>query len=169
VCSSDLEMKALFARESARFGDGVPRVSQILLRTVGDDGKPIPAEAAKKAHEKILALKAKLADGADFADLAGRNSEDPGSAARGGDVGFLDNPQPGDVVAQAAYAMKIAETSPPFMSNLGWHIIKITDIRRVPFSEARGKVLAAATGEHCAKLVQKLRAAAKVEAGSVKP
>lgn len=163
------EMKALFEREPVRFGNGVPRVSQILLRTVGDDGRPASAEAAKKAHQRILELKARLADGADFAELAGKFSEDPGSAARGGDAGFMDNPQANDPLAQAAFSLKIAETSPPILSGIGWHILRVTDIRRVSFGEVRGKVLSAVTGERCARLRQQLRAAAKVERGRVSP
>jgi foldase protein PrsA len=76
---------------------------------------------------KAKELKSELDGGADFAELAKENSTDPGSAEKGGDLGFFG---PGAMVPEfeeAAYALKVNEISDPVQSQHGWHIIKVTE------------------------------------------
>ncbi|KKK35994.1 peptidylprolyl isomerase [Mesobacillus campisalis] len=76
---------------------------------------------------KAKELKSQLDEGADFAELAKENSTDPGSAEKGGDLGFFG---PGAMVPEfeeAAYALKVNEISDPVQSQHGWHIIKVTE------------------------------------------
>ncbi|WP_053361803.1 peptidylprolyl isomerase [Bacillus sp. FJAT-27251] len=76
---------------------------------------------------KAKELKSKLDGGADFAELAKENSTDPGSAEKGGDLGFFG---PGAMVSEfeeAAYALDVNEISDPVQSQHGWHIIKVTE------------------------------------------
>lgn len=81
-----------------------------------------------EARNRLLVLKERLDNKADFAELARSRSED-GSAARGGDLGWLS---PGDTVPefeQAMNALKPGEISPPVRSPFGWHLIEVLERR----------------------------------------
>lgn len=84
------------------------------------------------------------AAGADFADVARRCSQDPGSARNGGDLGWFG---PGRMVPEfeeVAFALKDGEISKPFTSAFGWHIIYRVAHRgdTVPsYAEARGSII----------------------------
>lgn len=95
-------------------------------------------EAAKQKAEKLL-LEAKA--GADFAKLAKDNSEDPGSAARGGDLGFIARGRMVPEFEKAGFALsKPGEFAPVVESPFGYHVIKFIERKpAVPktFEEAR--------------------------------
>ncbi len=80
-----------------------------------------------KDEETAKEVKKKLDEGAKFEDLAKEYSQDPGSAANGGDLGFFG---PGKMVPEfeeAAYALDVNEISGPVKSQHGFHIIKVTE------------------------------------------
>jgi peptidyl-prolyl cis-trans isomerase SurA len=95
----------------------------ILVRTDGN--------AADDAKAKATAdtLRARLAGGADFAALARSNSEDPNSAPRGGDLGWFVQDGYGDDFGKHMAALKPDETSQPFRTNAGWHIVQLLGTR----------------------------------------
>jgi len=71
----------------------------------------------------------KLASGGDFAALAAQYSNDPGSASRGGDLGFA---APGNYVEafdKALFALQVGETPPPVKTEFGYHIIRLDELR----------------------------------------
>lgn len=77
--------------------------------------------------EEADAIVKQLAEGGDFAALATEKSTDTGSKDKGGDLGFFKK---GDMVPEfsdAAFAMKVGETSGAVKSDYGYHIIKVTD------------------------------------------
>jgi peptidyl-prolyl cis-trans isomerase SurA len=81
-----------------------------------------------EARNRLLGLKERLDNKTDFAELARSRSED-GSAARGGDLGWLN---PGDTVPefeQAMNALKPGEISAPVRSPFGWHLIEVLERR----------------------------------------
>ncbi len=81
-----------------------------------------------EARNRLLVLKERLDNKTDFAELARSRSED-GSAARGGDLGWLN---PGDTVPefeQAMNALKPGEISAPVRSPFGWHLIEVLERR----------------------------------------
>ena len=83
-----------------------------------------------QAKVKIQGLYDQLKAGADFAKLATANSDDPGSAKNGGDLGWLD---PGATVAPFQVAMdklQPGEMSEPFQSPFGWHIVQVLGRRQ---------------------------------------
>ena len=96
------------------------KVRHILIKTneLVDD-----AEAKKR----LLALKARIADGDDFAALARAHSDDKGSALKGG---LLDWVGPGDLVKPFEDTMgklAIKEISEPFQTQFGWHLIQVLE------------------------------------------
>lgn len=81
----------------------------------------------EEARKRLLALKARIADGDDFAILARANSDDKGSALKGG---LLDWVGPGDLVKPFEDAMgklAINEVSEPVQTQFGWHLIQVLD------------------------------------------
>jgi len=98
-------------------------LSHILLNIV-------PGEAAvKEAQAKIDGLLKRVRDGEDFAKLAREYSEDPGSASKGGELGFI---QRGDFVREfeeAAFSLQPNEISGVVRSQFGLHIIQLIDRR----------------------------------------
>jgi parvulin-like peptidyl-prolyl isomerase len=81
-----------------------------------------------------------------FARLAKKSSDDPGSAKKGGDLGFF---APGELVPEfqeAADTLDIGEVSGPVQSQFGFHVIRVTDRRVKPFEEVREQIAQELTG-----------------------
>ncbi len=93
------------------------------------------------AKNRIIQLKERLDNGADFAKLARLNSED-GSASKGGDLGWLS---PGDTVPEFEHAMdalKPGEISAPVKTPFGWHLIQVLERRSEDVSKERQTLMA---------------------------
>jgi parvulin-like peptidyl-prolyl isomerase len=98
-------------------------------------------EAYEERREEAEQLVEQLREGADFAELAEEESDDPGSREQGGDVGFFTSEGTSDSGAQfapafvdAAFALEEGEISEPVRTQFGWHIIEVTE-RTVPDAE----------------------------------
>jgi peptidyl-prolyl cis-trans isomerase D len=92
------------------------QASHILLKTEGKDDA-----AVKKQADELLA---KIKGGADFAALASKVSEDPISAAKGGDLGFFERERMVKEFSDVAYTLKPGQVSEVVKSQYGYHIIK---------------------------------------------
>lgn len=95
------------------------QVSHILVKT--DD-----PEATTKIAELADALK----NGADFASLAKRHSDDTASALNGGDLGWVGEQQMVPVFEEVMKKTPKGTVSAPFASQFGWHILKVNDLRQ---------------------------------------
>ena len=120
--------------------------------------------ATEKEAKDVLA---KLKKGAKFEDLAKKLSKDPGSGAKGGD---LDWAGAGNYVKEFADAMtalaKGETTKEPVKSQLGYHIIRLEDVRdaQLPkFEEAKPQIVQQLRQQKMTKYQEELRAKAKVE------
>jgi peptidyl-prolyl cis-trans isomerase D len=83
------------------------------------------------AHQKIEAIAAELRkDPTRFAELAKASSQDPGSAQQGGDVGWFGRGAMVKPFDEAAFKLKDGETSPIVETEFGFHIIRVTGIRK---------------------------------------
>ncbi|MCW7541606.1 peptidylprolyl isomerase [Aquabacterium sp. A7-Y] len=116
------------------------RASHILVKA--DKSAPAAQRAAAKAKaEKLLAeVKAKPES---FAEVAKKNSDDPGSAVNGGDLEFFGRGNMVKPFDDAAFALKKGEISPVVESDFGFHIILLTDSRggaTKPFEEVRAEL-----------------------------
>ncbi|MBO7098253.1 MAG: peptidylprolyl isomerase [Bacteroidaceae bacterium] len=83
------------------------------------------AQAAAKA--RIDSVAQELKNGADFAELAKKVSQDPGSAARGGLLPWIGPNQTLKEFEDVAYSLEVGQVSEPFLSTVGYHIIKLMD------------------------------------------
>lgn len=97
-------------------------VRHILIMTQGKT----PAEKAK-LKEKAEDILAQLKKGANFAELAKKDSQDPGSAAKGGDLGWIVRGQTVPAFEQAAFSLKPDELSGVVESSFGYHIIQVLE------------------------------------------
>jgi peptidyl-prolyl cis-trans isomerase SurA len=87
------------------------------------------------AMDQIIEVKQKLDGGEDFAELAREHSDDPSSANLGGDMGWFPPEAYGDRVYQTLLALEPGETSEPFQTPGGWHIMELLDIRETDRTE----------------------------------
>jgi peptidyl-prolyl cis-trans isomerase D len=111
-----------------QYGKPEERQASHILIAVKPDASPEEKAAAKKTAEEIAA-EAKKSPG-QFAELAKKYSQDPGSAGQGGDLGFFA--RDGSMVKpfeDAAFAMKPGEIAGPIETNFGYHIIKLTAVQ----------------------------------------
>jgi peptidyl-prolyl cis-trans isomerase D len=116
------------------------RASHILVKAPKD----APAAEREKAKAKAEALLAQLrkAPGT-FAEVAKKNSDDPGSAERGGDLDFFARGAMTKPFEDAAYALKPGEISNLVETEFGWHIIRLDAIKggqSKPFEAVRAEI-----------------------------
>lgn len=96
----------------------------------------------KAAKVRIDSVYQALKQGADFADLAKKVSQDPGSAQKGGVLPWIGPNQTLKEFEDAAYALKIGEMSQPVLSPAGWHIILMKDRKQLePYDSLRSDIL----------------------------
>ncbi|MGK0443970.1 MAG: peptidyl-prolyl cis-trans isomerase SurA [Bermanella sp.] len=90
---------------------------------------------AKQSEQLINELYKRVKKGEDFATLAKEFSDDPGSKVSGGDLNWINE---GDMVPAFEKTMKATkkgQTSKPFKSRFGWHILQVTDYRQKDMGE----------------------------------
>ena len=120
------DSKRFYNENAAKFqGDEKRRASHILIG-FGPGATPEAKAQAKKKAEEILAEVKK--NPAKFAELAKKNSQDPGSAEKGGDLGMFGRGAMVKAFEEAAYSMKPGQVSDLVQSEFGFHIIKLTEI-----------------------------------------
>ncbi len=131
------EVLAYYEQNRARFGTKEERQASHILIQVGPD---MTRDAALANANELLA---KLRAGADFAALAKANSQDPGSATQGGDLGYFTRDTMTRKFADAAFALKEGEISAPVETEFGVHLIKLTGIKGgsvPPFEQVRAQI-----------------------------
>ena len=138
---TDGEVKAWYDGHKDRYQQAEERRASHILIGFEKLGKD---KARAKAEE---VLKEVRKNPAAFADLARKNSDDPGSAAKGGDLGFFGSGMMVKPFEDATFALKDGEISGIVESDFGFHIIKLTGIHA-----AKGKDLAEVRGEIEAEL-----------------
>jgi peptidyl-prolyl cis-trans isomerase D len=121
------DVKAYYDQNAARLtGQEERRASHILI-TAPKNAPTADRTAAKAKAEALLAEVRKAP--ASFADIAKKNSQDPGSAANGGDLDFFNREAMVKPFSDAAFAMKKGDISDVVESDFGFHIITLTDIK----------------------------------------
>ena len=127
ITLNEQDLKAYYEQNAARLsGTEERRASHILIAAA----KTAPAaerEKAKARAQELLTTVRKTP--ASFADTARKNSQDPGSAAKGGDLDFFARGSMVKPFEDAAFALKKGDISDVVESDFGYHIIQVTDLK----------------------------------------
>ena len=138
ISVSDADVKTYFEQNVARLGGKEERrASHILISAP----KSMPSAEREKAREKAQALLDQIRKAPNtFAEVAKKNSQDPGSAPHGGDLDFFARGAMVKPFEDAVFSMKKGDISDLVESDFGYHIIKLTDVKlpkQVTLEEAR--------------------------------
>ena len=120
VAVKDDELQALYQKEIANLAEQ-RRAAHILIE-VNDK------VSDEQAKAKIVEIQQRLAKGESFEALAKEFSQDPGSAANGGDLGFAGQGVYDPVFETAVYALKQDQVSEPVRTTYGYHLIKLLGV-----------------------------------------
>lgn len=135
------ELRAYYNENAARYTTlEERRASHILIKADKDMSADERAKARQRAEEILARVKARPDS---FADEARRNSQDPGSAASGGDLDFFARGAMVKPFEDAAFSLKPGETSGIVESDFGFHVIRVTGQRggeRRSFDNARAEI-----------------------------
>ncbi len=137
------------------------QVRHILIKTQGK-----PKEDAPKLKAKADDLLKQIQQGGNFADLAKKNSEDPGSAVKGGELGFIVRGQTVPNFEKAAFSLKPNELSNVIETEYGYHILQVENKQEAhtqSFEEVRPQLLAEAQKSASAENLRKAVDAAHAE------
>ena len=138
------------------------RVRHILI-------KPTEVITDEEAKEKLLTLRHRIESGEDFAEIARGNSDDKGSAVKGGELGWV---QPGALVPpfeQAMESLKPNELSDLVQTQFGWHLIQVlerqetNDMGEIEKNKAREEIFKRKVEEETELWLRKIRDEAYVE------
>ncbi|MEI7446165.1 MAG: SurA N-terminal domain-containing protein [Burkholderiales bacterium] len=133
IAVSPDDLKTYYEQNKSRYGTAEERRASHILVKAGSD--------AKAKAEKLLA--AVKADPSKFEAIAKASSDDPGSAAQGGDLGFFERGMMVKPFADAAFEMKEGEIRGPVESEFGMHIIRLTAVKAAtikPFEAVRAEL-----------------------------
>ena len=124
---NEQDLKTYYEQNAARLsGTEERRASHILISAA----KTAPAAEREKAKTRAQELLTALRKApASFADVARKNSQDPGSAAKGGDLDFFARGSMVKPFEDAAFTLKKGDLSEVVESDFGYHVIQVTDIK----------------------------------------
>lgn len=122
----DEEVKKFYNENAAKFQGNEQRRASHILIGFGVNATPEQKQAAKDKAEQLLATVKK--NPKSFEELAIKNSQDPGSASKGGDLGSFGRGAMVKSFEDAAFSMKEGQISDLVESEFGYHIIKLTEI-----------------------------------------
>lgn len=127
ITINEADLKSYYEQNvGALSGKEERRASHILITAA----KTAPETERTQAREKAQALLEAVRKNPDsFADVARKNSQDPGSAAKGGDLDFFGRGAMVKPFEEAVFSMKKGELSGLVESDFGFHIIKLTDVK----------------------------------------
>ncbi|MGA8810467.1 MAG: peptidylprolyl isomerase [Thermoanaerobaculia bacterium] len=136
ITVSDAEIQKVYA-DNAKDYEQV-KARHILIAPKGSaaaqPGKELTDEQAKAKAED---LRKQIVAGANFEELAKKESDDTGSGARGGDLGSFGHGQMVPEFEQAAFSAKVGEVTPIVKTQFGYHIIKVEGHESTPLDQVR--------------------------------
>jgi peptidyl-prolyl cis-trans isomerase SurA len=120
---SQAEAEAYFKADPTKFPLAPSQVSLSLIQIpVSPDSV---ADAA--AHQRLLGIRKRIADGEKFAKVAAEVSDDTGSSKAGGDIGFFARGSLDPTLERVAFSLALNEVSEPVRSLFGWHLIQVLE------------------------------------------
>ena len=127
VAVNEQDLKTYYEQNAARLGGKEERRASHILIAVPKDAPAAERAKAKAKAEELLAAVKKAPDS--FAEVAKKNSQDPGSAAQGGDLDFFARGAMTKAFEDAAFALGKGQLSGVVETEFGYHIIKVTDVK----------------------------------------
>lgn len=144
---SDADIQQYYQQHISNYQvDAQVKVRHILISVSSQDAK---ADAAAKA--KAQSILDQLHHGADFAKLAKEDSDDPGSKAQGGELGWIKHGATVPAFDKAAFALQPGQTSGLVRSQFGYHIIQVEakqPAHTKPLDEVKADITATLTRQH---------------------
>ncbi|CAI8938872.1 MULTISPECIES: SurA N-terminal domain-containing protein [Burkholderia] len=151
---NDADIKKFYDDNPTHFrSEAQVRVSHIFIAAASDASAADKAAAKAKAEQLLADVKAHPDQ---FAQIAQKNSQDAPSAAKGGDLGFITRGSTagGKAFDDAAFALKQGDVSGVVQSDLGFHILKATEVKPSvvkPFADVKDQIAAQLKQQYAAK------------------
>ncbi len=139
---SEEELRDFYDANQSQYSVPEERKASHILIQLEEGADEAAVSAARKKAE---AIETKIKAGESFEKLAKENSDDPGSAEMGGDLGYFGRGIMEPDFEASAFSLKQGEVSDPILTSFGYHIIKVTGIRdkqSKPFAEVRDDIKA---------------------------
>jgi len=140
VKADDATLKQQYEEQKSHYVTPEQRLASHVLVKVD---KNADAAAQKAALEKAQKIAADARSGKDFAALAKSESDDAGSKAQGGDLGWLEKGVTDPAFESALFALKKGDISDPVKSEEGFHVIQLRDVHAEkvrPFEEVKDEI-----------------------------
>ncbi|WP_018903017.1 SurA N-terminal domain-containing protein [Variovorax paradoxus] len=141
ISVNEADLKTYYEQNTARFGTKEERRASHILITAPASAPAADRAKAKAKAEQLLAEVKKAP--ATFADVARKNSQDPGSAEKGGDLDFVTRGAMVKPFEDALFALKKGDISDVVETEFGYHIIRLADIKPAvvpPFEQVRATI-----------------------------
>ena len=122
VTIEDREVAAYYNENRENF----ERPARASARIVAIDQRPTAADSAASL-ERAREVRAEIQGGADFAEVAARESEDPGSASQGGDLGTIQRGQMVPAFDEAVWSAPLGQVTEPVLTQFGYHLIRVAE------------------------------------------
>ena len=165
---TDAEIQAFYDQNKDTFSRPEERRARHVLVKVDATADQATLDAARKTIESVAA---QARAGTDFAQLAARYSDDPGSKNQGGDLGFFPRGRMVPEFDEAVFSMAPGAISDPVRTSFGYHVIELVEVRPAgqrPLAEVKeqikGQLRFPRLREEASKLAKELHA--KVKAGA---
>jgi peptidyl-prolyl cis-trans isomerase D len=127
VSVDDAQLKTFYEEQKTKTPDRFLQAEQRRVRHILLSVNDPKEDAAVKAKAEGILKRAQA--GEDFSKLAKEFSQDPGSAAQGGDLGWSERKIFVGPFADAAFSMKVDEIQGPVKTQFGYHILKLDGIQ----------------------------------------
>ncbi len=174
VAAPEAELRAYYEQNKAAYGQPEERRASHILLTAGEGGSASDKAGARRKAEELLAQLRR--NPGDFAKLAREFSKDPGSAAKGGDLGFFGRNMMVKPFEDAAFKLKPGEISDIVETDFGFHIIRVDEVKPATyksFEVVRGDIEREYRRQHAqkkfAEAVEQFTNTVYEQADSLKP
>jgi peptidyl-prolyl cis-trans isomerase C len=134
-------LRAEYTKVAGRYDQ--PRVRHILVRHKGSEVALLPGRpdlSVEQARAKAQALLNRLKQGADFAQLAAAESDDSGTAALGGDMGYVSKGATVAAFEAAAYALPTGQLSAVVATPFGFHVLRVDQRAPMAFDVVKANI-----------------------------
>jgi peptidyl-prolyl cis-trans isomerase D len=141
VAVPEEDLRRYYDENASRYTQAEERRASHILLQVDAGASAADKQKAKARAEEVLAQVRK--DPGSFAEVARKESQDPGSAAQGGDLDFFGRGMMTKAFEDAVFAMKAGEISNVIETDFGYHIITLTGVRggeKKPFEAVRAEI-----------------------------